>query len=210
MWRFGGRSATAARVAHRAGYFDLCQPLLTDPRRGKSDHGFARLAGRYQGRLFDLQAVPDALTYRKLPCLWLMVTLTEPMPVGATLDVMMRPGGGEVFSRFSTLPVQIALPDGFPADAVLRCDSAMDLPPVDLIALGRELFAQPRVKELVISPKGLRIVWLAEEADRTRYLIFRDSELGHQPLAPAVLRPHLDRLVALAGDLHMSLPAELG
>lgn len=209
MWALKGRSASTGRTAQRAGYFDLCQPLLTDLRRGKSDHGFARLAGRYQGRLFDLQAVPDALTYRKLPCLWLMVTLTEPMPVTATLDVMMRPAGAEVFSRFSTLPVHISLPDGFPPEAALRSDSTTDLPAADLISLGRDLFAEPRVKELVISPNGLRIVWLAEEADRTRYLIFRDSELGAQPLAAEVLRPHLDRLVALATDLHKSLPAEV-
>ena len=195
------RSAPLTRAARRAAYFDLCQPLLSDLRHGKSDHGFARLAGRYQGRLFDLQALPDALSYRKLPCLWLMATLTEPMPVAGTISLMMRPSGAEVFSRFSTLPLQVGLPPGFPEHAVLRCDRAGDLSPVDLLARAQDLFTQPEAKELVLSPKGLRIVWLAEQAARTRYLIFCDSELGHQPLEQAVLRPLLDRLVSLADDL---------
>jgi len=209
MHAIKARFATTARSRRRAAYFDLCQPLLSDRRQGQSDHGFARLAGRYQGRLFDLQVLPDALGYRKLPCLWLMVTLTQPMPVAGTTDVMMRPTGAEVFSRFSTLPVQVALPADFPAHAVLRCDSADHLPPVDLMARVRDIFARPEVKELVIAPKGLRIVWLADQADRTRYLIYRDSELGRQPLDQAVLRPLLDRLVSLADALCAAAPERL-
>ncbi|OZA06145.1 MAG: hypothetical protein B7Y02_15035 [Rhodobacterales bacterium 17-64-5] len=57
------------------------------------------------------------------------------------------------------------------------------------------------LKELVISPKGLRLVWLAEEADRTRYLAFRDSEMGKAPLPPARLEPLLNALLALRDDL---------
>ena len=63
------------------------------------------------------------------------------------------------------------------------------------------MFDDPKVKELVLSPKGLRIVLLAEEADRGRYLIFRDAEMGQTPLAPARLSPILDRLAALRQDV---------
>ena len=59
------------------------------------------------------------------------------------------------------------------------------------------LFDDPTVKELVISPKGLRITFLADEAHRGRYLIFRDAEMGHVPLPPEDLRPRLDALLAL-------------
>ena len=51
------------------------------------------------------------------------------------------------------------------------------------------LFADPLVKELVISPKGLRLVILAEEADRGRYLLFRDAEMGRMPLDPTGFCP---------------------
>jgi hypothetical protein len=46
-------------------------------------------------------------------------------------------------------------------------------------------------------------VILAEEADRGRYLIFREAEMGREPLAPARLEPLLDRLAALREDVLM-------
>ncbi len=35
------------------------------------------MSGVWGGMRFDLQAVSDTLTFRKLPTLWVMVTLTE-------------------------------------------------------------------------------------------------------------------------------------
>ena len=55
--------------------------------------------------------------------------------------------------------------------------------------------------ELVIAPQGLRIVRLAEEANRNRYLIFRDAEMGSAPLNPEAVLPLLDRLADLAAEL---------
>ena len=42
---------------------------------------------------------------------------------------------------------------------------------------------------------------LAEEADRGRFLIFREAEMGRTPLSPARLEPLLDRLAALREDI---------
>ena len=163
--------------------------------------GFPRLSGRYQGALFDLQVVPDTLTYRKLPALWLLVTLAEPTPARATLDVMLRPRGVEPFSNFRDLAVQITTPPGFPEDCAIRSDAPRQrrLPIWCWTHLAR--LDPDLLKEMVISPKGLRLVWLAEEADRTRYLAFRDAEMGKTPLAPALLEPLLAALLALRDDL---------
>ncbi len=195
------RQAGQRRGAARAGYFDACLLLFADPVKGQTPSGFARVSGTYRGRRFDLQALPDTLTFRKLPALWLMVTIPAPMPVAATLDVMQRPIGTETFSHFGTLPVQLGSPPGLPPEAVVRTDDPHGLPVESIVMAHLEVFGTPRVKELVISPKGLRIVWLAEEADRGRYLLFRDAEMGAEALPPATLRPLLDRLVDLARDL---------
>jgi len=185
----------------RAGYLDLCAPLFTAPRIGRAPTGFARLAGQFRGWEFDIQALPDALTYRKLPSLWLLVTIPAPMPVAATLDIMRRPIGGETFSHFDRLDDQVVAPPGLPPDAVLRTDDAARLPPAELLADHFAVLSAERAKELVISPKGLRLTWLAEEADRARYLLFRDAELGMTPLGPAVLSPLLGHLSGLAEAL---------
>ena len=192
---------TRARAATRAGYFDAVKPLFDGGEARLQPTGFPRMTGRRAGSAFDLQAVPDPLTFRKLPALWVLITLPGPLPLKATLDVMARPSGNEPFTRFATLPQSLPTPPGLPVEIAIRSDDAARIPPADLVARHADLFADPRVKELVLSPKGLRIVILAEEADRGRFLIFREAEMGRTPLSPARLQPLLDRLASLRDDI---------
>jgi hypothetical protein len=202
VWLFGrARTGAALRRAARAGYFDAARAGFAGVTTGRAPDGFARLNGRRGGRLFDLQAVPDTLTFRKLPALWLLVSLPEPMPVGATLDILMRPTGNEPFSRFRDLPRSLEPPAGAPGGLAMRCDDPSGLPSGALILRHLSLFGDPRLKELVLSPRGLRAVWLAEEAERTRYLLFRDSEMGRAPVDAATVTRLADALAALADDL---------
>jgi hypothetical protein len=193
--------AVRQRRAARAGYFDSVVPLFDRIVTRIEPTGFPRVTGHLGPHAFDLQALPDSLTFRKLPALWIMVSLPEPLPVRATLDIMARPTGQEVFSRFASLPVSLPCPAFLPDGAVVRTDDAAFVPPTDLIARYAPIFADPKVKELLISPKGLRLVLLGDEAERGRYLIFRDAEVGLDPLSPDRLSPHLQSLVALRNDL---------
>jgi hypothetical protein len=189
--------AIPARRRTRADYFVAAVPLMTDVRQRIEPTGFARLAGTSHGLRFDLQALPDTLTFRKLPALWVMVTLTEPQDLPGETHIMARANGQESFSRFGQMPVPVALPPGFPPDCALRCDHIDGLPPADLLARVAPLFTDPRLKEAVLSPQGLRLVVLAEEAERTPYLIFRDAELGATPFPAARLHPMLTALAEL-------------
>lgn len=189
------------RSTTRAGYFDAVKTLFDGGETRLQPTGFPRMTGRRAGLAFDLQVLPDTLTFRKLPALWVLVTVPEPLPLAATLDLMARPSGNEPFTRFPTLPQSLPTPPEFPRDLAIRTDDATRIPPPDLIASHADLFADQRVKELVLSPKGIRIVILAEEADRGRYLIFREAEMGRTPLSPSRLEPLLDRLAALRQDV---------
>lgn len=194
-----------ARSNARARYFDAVKPLFEGGETLLQPTGFPRMTGRRDGLAFDLQAIPDTLTFRKLPALWVLVTLPEPQPLFAALDILARPSGHEPFTRFATLPQSLPTPPGLPKDVAVRSDSASRLPPESLLQRHADLFDDPRIKELVLSPKGLRIVFLAEEADRNRYLIFREAEMGMTALQPSRLSPLLDRLVALRGDLSSAM-----
>ncbi|MFN3577030.1 MAG: hypothetical protein ACK4TJ_08640 [Tabrizicola sp.] len=189
------------RAATRAGYFEAVKPLFDGGETRLQPTGFPRMTGRRGGLAFDLQAIPDTLTFRKLPALWVLVTLPEPLPLDATLDLMARPSGNEPFSRFASLPQSLPTPPHLPREIAIRTDDAARVPLARLIVDHADLFRDPCVKELVLSPKGLRIVILAEEADRGRYLIFREAEMGRSPLSPARLEPLLDRLAALRQDV---------
>lgn len=193
------RAESRARRLARAGWLDGID--LQDRRFALSPTGFARASGRRAGLGLDLQAVPDTLTFRKLPALWLLVTLPEPMPLRQRINLMIRPTGIEPFSAFEALPYQTTLPPGFPPDAALRSESALASDEAALLQRHLALFDDPRVKELVLSPKGLRITWLAEEAQRGPYLLFRENDMGRKALDPKALDPLLRALQGLRTDI---------
>lgn len=190
-----------ARTQSRARYLDAVKPLFDGGELRLQPTGFPRMTGRHRGLAFDLQVIPDTLTFRKLPALWVMVTLPERLPIRATLDLMARSSGNEPFTHFHSLPQTLPTPASLPEEVSIRSDDATRIPSADLIDRHAGLFADKRIKELVLSPKGLRIVFLAEEADRGRYLIFREAEMGASPLDPARLAPLLDRLSAIHEDV---------
>lgn len=195
------RRATRERAEARGVYLDECGGLFDSVRTARAATGFPRLAGVRGGETFDLQAIPDTLTFRKLPALWALVSLRADLPVQATFDLMVRPTGVEPFSGFHRLPDQIVAPAGFPEDCALRTDDPGGIAFAAVLGRHLDLFEDPLVKELTISPRGVRIVLLAEEADRTRYLLFRDAEMGRSPLSPSRVEPVLNRLSALRADI---------
>jgi len=195
------RRAAQARSGIRGAFLNACRDLLAQPRMQIVATGYPRLAGKYQGLEADIQVMPDTLTFRKLPALWVLVTLPGPLPVRATVDLMIRPTGVEPFSRFQSLNTQLDRPLGFPEDCAIRTDCQADMPSEPLVRAHLHLFDDPMVKELVISPKGVRLVFLAEEAQRSRYLIYRDCEMGQTPLPAERLAPKLEALLALRADV---------
>ncbi|RFC63667.1 hypothetical protein DYI37_11745 [Fulvimarina endophytica] len=201
--------ARAARSAARARYLDDCLALFDEHRMQIAATGFPRIAGRYRGRAFDVQVVPDTLTVRKLPALWVLVSLIEEMPLKARFDLMVRPGGTETFSAFHTLSHQIPIPAGYPEECTIRSDDPGDPAGETVMRRHLDLFEDASVKEVIFSPKGLRIVFLAEEADRGRYLIYRDAEMGMVPLGAVRLERVLRRLTAIADDIHELEGAEM-
>lgn len=170
--------------------------------------GSCRLVGSYGSHDIQAQTVVDTLNVRKLPSLWLMVTIADPLPVKATFDLMMRPTGSSTFSNFDHLPATIERPQDFPEHAVVRTDDAAHVLPSHVIAPHLGPFFGPRAKELLITPKGLRMVVQLGEADRARYGVFRQAEFGGAKVDAALLRDCLDRLLALRKDIlewHKSL-----
>jgi hypothetical protein len=159
--------------------------------------GYPRLIGRYHGMPVQVLPIVDTLPLRRLPALWLLVTLQGALPVGARFDLMMRPTSPTSFSNFDQLPVTLQRPAGFPEHAVLRTDDAERVLPSRIVAPHVHVFEDPHAKELLITPNGVRLVWLIGEANRGRYGVFRDADFGDIDLDPKLLENLLDRLVAL-------------
>ncbi len=163
--------------------------------------GTWKVVGEYRSETFQLQSVVDTLSTRKLPCLWLMVTLPKPHLVSATIDMMMRPSGPTTFSNFDFLGHTLQMPDGFPESAVIRSDTAGTIVPTKAIKPHLDLFITMRAKELLMSPKGLRIVVQIAEADRARYGVLREANFGETVIDLSLAKRVMDALIEMKNDL---------
>ena len=194
--------ALARQKAEPIGLFGEILPLLAnarldDPRTA----GVHRLIGDYQGLPVQVQTVVDTLAVRKLPSLWLMVTIPAPLPVKSTFDLMMRPTGPTSFSNFDHLPETIERPSDFPEHAVIRTDDTDHLLPAHVVRSHLLPFFDGHAKELLITPKGTLMVVQLAEGDRARYGVFRQASFGDARVDATMLRDMLDRLIALRADI---------
>ena len=159
--------------------------------------GVVTWAGSWNGSRVQIRTIVDTLATRKLPARWLSVSITETVAVPATFDMMMRPGSPTTFSNFDHLDHALPKAAEFPAEAVLRTDRKGVRFPQDIIADHLAIFAEGRAKELLITPNGVRIVWLLAEAERARYGVFRQAEFGGATLDATLIERLLASLSAL-------------
>lgn len=163
--------------------------------------GVATWAGSWNDERVQVRTIVDTLATRKLPARWLSVSITEPVAVPGIFDMMMRPGSPTTFSNFDHLEHTLPKTTALPAEAVLRTDRRGVAFPQDVIAAHAGIFAEGRAKELLITPKGVRIVWLLAQADRARYGVFRQAAFGDAKLDPALL----EELLAAASSLRHAI-----
>ena len=169
-------------------------------------HEFPRLVGEYKGFPVQIKLVVDTLPTRRLPALWLLVTVQSPLALKTRFDMMMRPAGPTTFSNFDLLPQTLRHPAGFPEHAVIRTEDLEEVLPAEIIKPYISSFFGPRAKELLITENGVRMVWLLAEADRARYGIFRQAEFGDVEIEAKVLRDILESLL----DIRQAVTAWTG
>lgn len=160
--------------------------------------------GSWNSQRVQVRTIVDTLATRKLPARWLSISITEPVAVPGTFDMMMRPGSPTTFSNFDHLDHTLPKSSAFPAEAVLRTDRRGVHFPLKAIAGHLGIFSEGRAKELLITPKGVRIVWLLAEAERARYGVFRQAEFGDATLDPALIERLLVSVSALRDAINKS------
>jgi len=163
--------------------------------------GVVTWAGSWNGQRVQVRTIIDTLATRKLPTRWLAVSVTEPVAVPGTFDMMMRPNSATTFSNFDHLAHTLPKVLGLPADAVLKTNRKGVAFPQDLIAAHTGIFAEARAKELLITPNGVRIVWLLAEAERARYGVFRQAAFGDAGIDPVLI----ERLLEVTSGLRQAI-----
>jgi hypothetical protein len=211
LWRRYRRERERRRREPERFYARVADVIEHSELQSTGTAGYPRLVGRYRGLPIQVQPVVDTLAVRRLPALWLLVTVQSALPITARFDLMMRPTAATTFSNFDFLPVTLPTPADFPEGAVLRTDDPTHALPPHVVARHVDVFRDVRAKELLITPTGVRLVWLLAEASRARYGVFRDADFGGADLDPQLLRDLLDRVIAVRQSIlehsHASAPA---
>lgn len=185
----------------RAGIYNACRELFQDVKVSQDDINFPVLQGKY--RAWDVELVPivDHIAVRKIPSLWLQVTVKTPVPFDGTVDFLVRPQNVEFYSPSSLLDTDLQVPKGWPAHAVLRTDNIDAMPPEELITPHMTLFEDEKMKELLITPRGVRLVYQLDQATRSHYMVLRQLRFENFKIAPQLAGHLLDGAIAIAETL---------
>src|SRR5258705_7585487 len=151
------RDASRERV-RRAMFFEHCLDLLDSGRVTQEAGGYPVLEGKYRGYAVRLEPILDTIAWRKIPSLWLKVTILTPNPVKGVLDLLIRPRGTEFYSPSDDLDVRVPMPANWPKDAIICTRDRATMPKLDRIAPHIHLFDDSQMKELVVTASGTRLV----------------------------------------------------
>jgi hypothetical protein len=185
----------------RAAYFNDALTLFDSYRVTQDGKAWPILTGRYRGMAIRLEPVPDDMTWRKVPSLWLKATLLSPNPSRGTLGILARPRGGEFYSPTPEMAHRLAIPAGWPADTLVCTDAMETLPDLEELTPELAVFEDPRMKDLVITPKGVRLVYQSAQAERAHYLVLRQAHFLNNKADAALVRALLDRAISIAASV---------
>ena len=175
------RRQSTTRAA-RGRLLDACAGLVEAPRRSANPAGFDRVDGGYRGYAVRLELEEDVSGLRKLPSLWLHLSLAGHALRGRpTLDILARPRNTEFYSPSGEWDMRVSPRPGWPEDALYRtAGTAPDVAAIDGDV--RRLFADGRMKELVVTPRRVRLTYQAKEARRGDYQLLRAAVFDDEPL----------------------------
>jgi hypothetical protein len=185
----------------RAKFFDLCLDLFQSYRVTQEGPTFPLLSGRYRDHEVRLEGVIDDMAWRKVPVLYLKVTVLKPNPYRAILDLLIRPGGVEVYSPSDELHHHVKPPEGWPEAALLCTDDPSSLPPLELITPHIGVFNDIYMKELVATSRGVRLTRMIWQARRLHYAVLREVNFEELYLDPAIAKTLLDATINIADAL---------
>lgn len=199
IWmHFRHRSRVKAR---RGNMYAECKSLFTSAEIIQDDVNFPMLSGQYQGFPVKLEPVADHIGYRKLPSLWLMITVKAEIPYDGIFDFLVRPQNIEFFSPSEQLEFQINPPENWPQYAVLKTNNIDKMPPQHLLDKHVSLFDDNKVKELLISPRGIRIVYQINQAEQGTYRTLRTLAFNDLSVNPEVISNLINTAISIQQDL---------
>lgn len=203
----GGLAALAARDhrrqrAARRTLLDPCAPLFSSAKFAHGGDDFPRLEGTRKGRRVVAELIPDTMTIKRLPQLWLSLSVYEALPLTSSFAVLVRPSGNDFYSLTERLETTLSPPPGLPWEVLVRGTGNNPQALLERMAptLGA-ILSDARIKEIAVTPKGLRLIRQAGEGRRGEHLLLRQAVFDDAAVTAADLEQQLDALDALRDHL---------
>ncbi|MEZ5926687.1 MAG: hypothetical protein R3D57_20150 [Hyphomicrobiaceae bacterium] len=183
------------RLAERKALLDGAREVLDDADISLGRDGFPRLDGWWRGRRARVELIPDTLTIRRLPQLWLSVTLAAPDEARTPFAALVRHGGAEFYALAHRLSVRLEPPSGLPEEVVLRGTGTASQASLDRVAsaLG-SILSDARVKEVAATRQGVRLIRQAAEGRRGEHVLLRQPVFDAASVSPGELESALEAL----------------
>ena len=184
------------KVQARSTVFDDCIGLLQQAQISQDRANLPVLQGNFAGYKIALNIVEDTIAWRKLPPLWLLVKVSAIKTSIGSLDVIVRPANNEFYSPSWQWDGNLNIPPNWPQHAIVKYQQI----PVDLALLDSHvpaLFADEKMKELLIMPNMVRLTYMAKQADRGEYLILRNAVYSNAPIARHVAESLIKQAITI-------------
>jgi hypothetical protein len=192
----GMRDHRAAKAARR-GVLDRCAGVLDAAVLTHGADHFPHLTGRHRGREARVDLLCDTMTIRRLPQLWMSTTLLDQNLDLPGFAILVRPAGTEFYSLTSRFEHRLETPMGFPAEVLIRGDAGAEHLLDELRATLGNVLTDPRIKEVAVTPRGLRIIRQAAEGKRGDHLLLRQSVFENACVPQGDLARVLDDLQSI-------------
>ncbi|MBS0267626.1 MAG: hypothetical protein JSS54_01460 [Proteobacteria bacterium] len=194
---FGRREARVAAAA-RHSILEPSLNVLDSPKVEIDACGFPKMEGKFRGRSFRVALIPDTLTFRRLPQLWLDVTLKRKLPVDGSVAILVRQSGADYFSLTDHFNERLAPPANFPYVCLIKGDGPGARQVLDRIApYVASLLRDPHFKEIAVTPRGIRIMRQLAEGKRGEHLILRQIVFEGARLDPEGLEDVIAAVVEI-------------
>jgi hypothetical protein len=184
------------KIEARNTVFDDCEALLQQAQKTQDQAKLPVLYGRYEGYEVAISVVEDTIAWRKLPPLWLLIKVVANTPSAGSLDFIVRPANNEFYSPSWQWDGNLPIPLGWPQHAILKYQKT----PVDVALLNPfvpSLFADAKMKELLVTPSMLRLTYMAQQAERGEYLIMRNAVFAQAPIKREILEALLKQAISI-------------
>jgi hypothetical protein len=197
-----------AALAARARLLDPVAELFSDPAVRIGGDGFPVLTGQWRDRrAAKVELIPDTLVTRRLPQLWLVVTLSETSKrARPSFGALARPTGAEFYSRVEELPERIEPPPGLDDSIMIRGSAPFGLIHAERTGEAlRQIFSDKRVKEVLVTPGAARIVRQASEGERGAHVLLRQARFPIAAIDPAMVLTAIEEADAMSAALDWSI-----